>query len=112
MKTGAIADRLMETAYRHGVPSPGIIVDEVRGDGTILKKSCRAWPLTEAAKAQAVRMEYGDPLAADRLADALDWPAGTATCRASCPAYGWIISVRTENCCRIMCRPARSIIWR
>ena len=72
MKTGTIADRVMETAYRHGVLAPAFIVDEVRGDGVILKKSCRAWPLTEAAKAQAVRMEYGDPLAADRLADALD----------------------------------------
>jgi mannose-6-phosphate isomerase len=70
--TSPLADRLLETAYRHGVFPPALIVDEVRGDGTVMKKSCRAWPLTEAAKAQAVRVELGDMVAAEPLADALD----------------------------------------
>ena len=72
VKTGALADRLVENAYRHGVLPPSLIVDEVAGDGAILKRSLRSWPLTEAAKAHAVRIETGDPLAAGRLADAID----------------------------------------
>jgi mannose-6-phosphate isomerase len=54
------------------VTAPALIVDEVRGDGTVLKASCRHWPLTEATKAQAVRLTT-DPLAAGRLAAAVDW---------------------------------------
>jgi mannose/cellobiose epimerase-like protein (N-acyl-D-glucosamine 2-epimerase family) len=69
--TGIIVDRLLEVAYTHGVTSDGVIIDEVRGDGTPIKKSARTWPLTEAAKAQAVRLAH-DPIAAERLASALD----------------------------------------
>jgi mannose/cellobiose epimerase-like protein (N-acyl-D-glucosamine 2-epimerase family) len=70
-KTRGIVDRLLHVAYTHGVSADGVIIDEVRGDGTALKKSARTWPLTEAAKAQAVRLSH-DPLAAGRLALALD----------------------------------------
>jgi len=69
--TGKIVDRLLDVAYAQGVLPGGMIVDEVRGDGTIVKKSCRTWPLTEAAKAQAVRLTF-DPKAPERLASALD----------------------------------------
>jgi mannose/cellobiose epimerase-like protein (N-acyl-D-glucosamine 2-epimerase family) len=69
--TGRIVDRLLDVAYTHGVTEDGVIFDEVRGDGTPIKKSARTWPLTEAAKAQAVRLAH-DPLASERLAAALD----------------------------------------
>lgn len=69
--TTAIVDRLLDVAYTHGVTPDGVIIDEVRGDGTPIKKSARTWPLTEAAKAQAVRLAQ-DPKAAARLALALD----------------------------------------
>jgi mannose-6-phosphate isomerase len=69
--TGKIVDRLLDVAYTHGVTPEGVIVDEVRGDGTVIKKSARTWPLTEAAKAAAVRLKF-DPKAPARLASALD----------------------------------------
>jgi mannose-6-phosphate isomerase len=69
--TSQFVDLLLEVAYTHGVTPEGVIVDEVRGDGVPLKKSARTWPLTEAAKAQAVRLSR-DPGAADRLTLALD----------------------------------------
>jgi mannose-6-phosphate isomerase len=69
--TGKFVDRLLDVAYDKGVLPGGVIVDEIRGDGTIVKKSARTWPLTEAAKAQAVRLSH-DPLASERLALALD----------------------------------------
>ena len=69
---GDLADMLMLVAYRDGVFPAGIIVDEVAGDGIVLKKSHRSWPLAEAAKAQAVRLKSRDPLVAHRLASAVD----------------------------------------
>ncbi len=70
--TSAINGRLMDSAYRHGVSAPAFFFDEVRGDGHVVKKSCRAWPLTEAIKAQAVRIGT-DKLAAGRLDAAADF---------------------------------------
>jgi mannose-6-phosphate isomerase len=64
--TSGISDRLMDSAYRHGVAAPAFFFDEVRGDGRVMKKSCRAWPLTEAIKAQAVRIGK-DRSAKDRM---------------------------------------------
>ena len=70
--TQPIVDRLLAKAYGYGVRAPARIVDEVRGDGVVLKGGCRTWPLTEAAKAQAVRLG-ADPLAGERLRAAFDW---------------------------------------
>jgi mannose-6-phosphate isomerase len=70
--TQPIIDRLIGKAYRHGVFAPALMIDEVRGDGSPLKKGCRTWPLTEAVKAQAVRLSF-DPAAPDRLIAAFDW---------------------------------------
>jgi mannose-6-phosphate isomerase len=71
--TGALADALIAKAYAGGIFDPCLIVEEIRGDGVVLKKGCRTWPLTEAVKAQAVRLEAGDPLAGRRLIAAADW---------------------------------------
>lgn len=68
----AFVDTLIHVAYRDGVTPSGIIVDQVDGHGRISKKSHRSWPLAEAAKAQAIRLKSGDPLAAGRLAAAVD----------------------------------------
>jgi mannose/cellobiose epimerase-like protein (N-acyl-D-glucosamine 2-epimerase family) len=70
--TESIVGRLLAKAYRYGVRPPALIVDEVRGDGIVIKGGCRTWPLTEAAKAQAVRLG-ADPLAGQRLRAAFDW---------------------------------------
>jgi mannose-6-phosphate isomerase len=70
--TRPIVDRLLAKAYRYGVRAPALIVDEVRGDGVVIKGGCRTWPLTEAAKAQAVRLGT-DPLAVERLSVTFDW---------------------------------------
>jgi mannose-6-phosphate isomerase len=71
--TRSLADRLIEKAYAQGIFPPCLIVDEMRCDGVVLKRGCRAWPLTEAIKAQAVRLGSGDPLAEGRLVAAVDW---------------------------------------
>jgi mannose-6-phosphate isomerase len=70
--TGRWIDALIAKAYGVGVFPPALIVEEIRGDGLILKKGCRTWPLTEAIKAQAIRLEAGDPEAGDRLIAAID----------------------------------------
>jgi mannose-6-phosphate isomerase len=70
--TRPLIDRLIAKAYRQGVFPPALIIDEARGDGFALKRGCRTWPLTEAAKAQAVRLSF-DPEAPSRLIAAFDW---------------------------------------
>jgi len=70
--TRPIVDRLLTKAYTYGVRPPALIVDEVRGDGVVIKSGSRTWPLTEAAKAQAVRL-HTDPEAPQRLQVTFDW---------------------------------------
>lgn len=66
-----IAARLYERAYRDGISATGMIADEMTGDGRVTKASRRAWPLTEAIKANADRHRAGDPRAAARADAAL-----------------------------------------
>ena len=71
--TQPIVDRLLAKAYHlWRCVRRRRIVDEVRGDGVVIKAGSRTWPLTEAAKAQAVRLAI-DPLAGERLRAAFDW---------------------------------------
>jgi mannose-6-phosphate isomerase len=57
--TRGFADALLSTAYAHGISTGCRIVEEMRGDGTVARAGCRAWPLTEAIKAHAVRLAGG-----------------------------------------------------
>lgn len=61
-RIAAIVDRLYAHANRNGFDTEGLIVDEVRPDGTIVKASRRLWPMTEAIKcnlAEAARGRSG-----------------------------------------------------
>ena len=66
-----IAAALYARAYRDGIGPDGMIADEMRGDGRIAKSSRRAWPLTEAIKANAVRYGQGDPEGERRAGQAI-----------------------------------------
>jgi D,D-heptose 1,7-bisphosphate phosphatase len=59
---------LVAYALRHGVGADGLLVDELRDDGAIVRASRRVWPQTEAIKAHAVAFESGDEAAAGRAA--------------------------------------------
>ena len=66
-----IADALYGRAYRDGIGPDGMIADEMRGDGQVAKPSRRAWPLTEALKANAARYGQGEPQAQQRAGQAI-----------------------------------------
>ncbi len=55
-------------AMRHGIGADGVLVDDLRDDGQIVRASRRVWPQTEAIKAHAVAFEAGDAAAAARAA--------------------------------------------
>jgi mannose-6-phosphate isomerase len=55
-------------ALRHGVGADGLLIDELRDDGHIVRASRRVWPQTEAIKAHAVAFEAGDTAAGARAA--------------------------------------------
>lgn len=54
-------DALYSHADRHGFDGAGLIVDEVLVDGSHHTRSRRAWPITEAIKANAVEARLGRP---------------------------------------------------
>jgi mannose/cellobiose epimerase-like protein (N-acyl-D-glucosamine 2-epimerase family) len=61
-RVGPILERLYEHAGRAGFDADGLLVDEVRPDGTTMKASRRLWPMTEAIKsdlAEALRGRMG-----------------------------------------------------
>lgn len=67
-----IADALYARAYRDGISPDGMIADEMRGDGLVAKSSRRAWPSTEAIKANAVRDGQGEAEAERRAGQAIE----------------------------------------
>ena len=71
-----IAAALYDRAYKDGINKEGTIADEMNGGGGIIKPTHRAWPLTEAIKANVVRYHAGDANAAVRMKAAM-----TTLCR-------------------------------
>lgn len=63
-----IGRALKAFADRHGYDRLGLIVDELRDDGSVNKASRRSWPHTEAIKAEVAAFESGDPTAGERAA--------------------------------------------
>lgn len=68
---GAAAAALYDTAWSLGIDGEGLTVDEVSGDGRVLKASRRCWPQTETVKAHAAEHEAGRPGCRERAAAAL-----------------------------------------
>lgn len=65
-RVAAIVDRLHQHASRTGFDAEGLIVDEVRPDGTVVKASRRLWPMTEAIKSDLWEARRGRAGSADR----------------------------------------------
>lgn len=63
-----IAVALKAFADHHGFDGEGLIVDELRHDGSVHRASRRSWPHTEAIKAEVAAFEQGDTAAAGRAA--------------------------------------------
>ncbi|UYN97322.1 MAG: AGE family epimerase/isomerase [Enhydrobacter sp.] len=59
-------DALYSHADRHGYDAAGLVVDELLDDGTVRTASHRAWPMTEAIKANVVEAMSGRRGAADK----------------------------------------------
>ena len=74
---GAWGGRLYEVARDHGVAADGLVYDELASDMSVLKRSHRVWPHTEAIKAAAARHAGGDeealPLADSMAGGLLDF---------------------------------------
>jgi mannose/cellobiose epimerase-like protein (N-acyl-D-glucosamine 2-epimerase family) len=67
------AEALFAFAERHGVdPRTGLVHDEVRDDGSLLKGSSRSWTNTEALKAHLARSEENGELDVDRTVQTVD----------------------------------------
>jgi mannose/cellobiose epimerase-like protein (N-acyl-D-glucosamine 2-epimerase family) len=65
---------LYDVGRRYGVSATGLVFDELAPDKSVVKRSHRIWPHTEAVKAAVVRHVAGDPLArqfADTMVGAL-----------------------------------------
>jgi mannose-6-phosphate isomerase len=56
-----IIARLDHSARVSGVGTGGLVFDEVRVGGRVVKRSHRVWPHTEGAKAAVARLSHGDP---------------------------------------------------
>ncbi len=67
----AITAPLLAKARAHGFDD-GLIVDECLAGGTVVKRSRRLWPHTEAVKAAVVQHRCGDPSAAAFARDMVD----------------------------------------
>ena len=63
---------LYNRAYRDGISDDSLIFDEMYSDGRVATPSRRAWPLTEAIKANVVLFESGDTAALTRIASAIE----------------------------------------
>lgn len=61
-----IVDRLYEHAGRAGFDADGLLVDEVRPDGTTMKPSRRLWPMTEAIKSDLAEALVGRTRSSER----------------------------------------------
>ncbi len=103
----AWSDQLDRIARRNGIAENGLIFDEVATDMSVLKRSHRIWPHTEAAKAAVARGSAGDRAAPrfaaamiDALTDAfLDKPF----------AGGWIDHISAEGVALVDYAPASSL---
>jgi mannose/cellobiose epimerase-like protein (N-acyl-D-glucosamine 2-epimerase family) len=80
------ATALYVHADRYGYDGDGLIVDELRADGTVQLASHRAWPMTEAIKASVAEAALGRAGAADRAAEL----AGRLMDRFLLPIGGWM----------------------
>ncbi|MBQ0820694.1 AGE family epimerase/isomerase [Microvirga sp. HBU67558] len=62
-----MAERLYETARRHGVDREGLVVEAIDPHGATLESGRLLWPQTEAVKAAIARTEFlnADPAEAD-----------------------------------------------
>jgi mannose/cellobiose epimerase-like protein (N-acyl-D-glucosamine 2-epimerase family) len=70
----AESDALYRMAREHGVARDGMLHDEIDGDYSVVKRSHRVWPHTEAIKAAMTRHAAGDESArpfAESMAGAL-----------------------------------------
>jgi mannose-6-phosphate isomerase len=90
--SGRSVQRFVDPLYRHadafGYDGKGLIVDELLIDGTVHARTHRAWPITEAIKANVVEAERGRPGAEGKAA----LLAGLLLERflVSTPAGGWM----------------------
>lgn len=60
------ADALYRHASAHGYDSAGLVVDEIQSDGSRKTPSHRAWPMTEAIKANIAEAQKGRPHAREK----------------------------------------------
>jgi mannose/cellobiose epimerase-like protein (N-acyl-D-glucosamine 2-epimerase family) len=68
-----MAERLYETARRHGVDRDGLVVEVINPHGAVLEPARLLWPQTEAIKAALARTEFlnTDPAEADAFLAAM-----------------------------------------
>ena len=65
-------DALWSHAARHGYDKAGLMVDELRIDGSHRLPSHRTWPMTEALKASVAEAAVGRPGAMDKAVEVAD----------------------------------------
>ena len=69
---GRPAAALYDTAYPQGLDAEGLVIDELSGDGRVLKPSRRCWPHTEEIKAHAAQHEAGRSGCRERAAATME----------------------------------------
>lgn len=66
------ADALYDKAHEIGLSPSGLLFDEVKADGSVIKATKRCWPMTEYIKAGIAQARAGRPEGAEHAAVAID----------------------------------------
>ncbi len=100
-------DALFAHADGHGYDAAGLVVDELLNDGSLRTRSHRAWPITEAIKANVTEAALGraqsERKAADLVTLLLDRFLATE------PAGGWIDRLDEKGACATDFMPASTL---
>ena len=106
-RVGEIVERLYQHANSAGFDADGLIMDELRPDGTILKASRRLWPMTEAIKSDLVEARRGRTGAAARAAALTQALHGRFL--APAPKGGWVDRLGPDGSPSVGFMPATSL---
>jgi mannose/cellobiose epimerase-like protein (N-acyl-D-glucosamine 2-epimerase family) len=111
MASGRSLQRYVDALYSHadrfGFDSAGLIVDELRADGTHHTRSRRIWPITEAIKANLVEEQRGR---ADAAAKAMALAALLLRhFLPADPAGGWFDKLDADGACITKFMPASTL---
>ena len=100
-------DGLFAHADSHGYDAAGLVVDELLNDGRPRTRSHRAWPITEAIKANVTEAALGRPQSERKAADLVTLLVDRFLTTE--PAGGWVDRLDEKGACATDFMPASTL---